>query len=96
MTPPVFKSCPANVYAFTDEPAVWSSPVVVDNVGVKAVSLDKNGFRNGSVFSVPGIYLLYYHAVDWQDNHQKCSFSVYAVNRGKFHLFFGGDEFVRT
>ncbi|KAL4225840.1 calcium ion binding [Mactra antiquata] len=79
VTPPVFTSCPGNIFVFDDEPVEWVEPGYFDNVGVAGSK--KTGYgENGDVFPV-GEYYIKYYAWDYDRNTAECVFKVFVVDR---------------
>lgn len=71
---PTFISCPANIYAFDDEPIHWPAPIAVDNVGVSLLFLEQP-VTNGSKFET-GTTIITYRAEDYEGNVAKCLFFI--------------------
>ncbi|XP_060067673.1 uncharacterized protein LOC132547885 [Ylistrum balloti] len=88
ITPPIFISCPADIYIRQGETVSWNKPKAADNVGIKQLNLYNSNIKNNSMDVGPGVYFLHYTAIDWQDNMAFCRFkvNVYKNDDSKYPL----------
>ncbi|WAR25902.1 hypothetical protein MAR_011606 [Mya arenaria] len=72
--PPVFTSCPAEIYALNTEMITWQDPDVTDNVGIARTVSDGSEIRD-QVLGV-GAYPVSYIVWDYDENQAICAFLV--------------------
>jgi hypothetical protein len=80
--PPVFKSCPTDIYGDEDLVVSWDEPSVYDNVDIYNTEVNGDSIRNQK--DVPlGTYAVTYTVWDYDMNQAACSFLVRIVEQSK-------------
>ncbi|XP_052213701.1 sushi, von Willebrand factor type A, EGF and pentraxin domain-containing protein 1-like isoform X3 [Dreissena polymorpha] len=75
-TPPVFATCPDDIYIFAEEKPCWTRPVPTDNVGIAKYSeIDK-------VPREVGVHKMSYVATDYDGNFGFCVFLISISGHG--------------
>lgn len=72
--PPVFKTCPTNIYAKSNEKICWVEPKVSDNVGVLRMQVDGDEVLGQTL--AEGAYRVSYTAFDFDQNQAICTFLI--------------------
>ncbi|XP_053376841.1 sushi, von Willebrand factor type A, EGF and pentraxin domain-containing protein 1-like [Mercenaria mercenaria] len=75
--PPVFVSCPSDIYAAEGEEVSWKEPRVVDNFAIRSL---KSNYDSHTTFPV-GLTMVVYTATDYDNNKAFCSFNIFVTQK---------------
>lgn len=84
--PPVFKTCPADIYGDQDFVVSWDEPSVTDNVDIYTEKVNGDFIRNRKYLPL-GTYAVSYTVWDYDMNQAICAFLVRIVEHSKKLLF---------
>ncbi|XP_060576946.1 uncharacterized protein LOC132734260 [Ruditapes philippinarum] len=89
--PPVFKSCPTDIYGDEDLVVSWDEPSVYDNVDIYNTEVNGDSIRNQK--DVPlGTYAVTYTVWDYDMNQAACSFLVRIVEQSFYDMKHDDDD----